>query len=509
MTADSPTAEAPVLHEGAAAPVSVADRVAVVSEFLSLWLLIGIVAWVQFPFGSNRAWAWSLLSLLVSAVWLVWLPAGVLRIDQTMRAARYVAIPGAILVAVIGWSFVQAAPFTPRTWHHVIWSVYADGSGSTVAGAVSMNPFATITEAMKLATYLATGWLAYWLARSHDNARRIFVTVVIVGAAYAIYGMFLSAIGSGQTKILEGLAPPYKADVTGGFISKNNFATFDGIALAASLALLSDTARGTVIAGRGFRQLAVSLVQLVLGRGVFLIIASAVLFVALLLSNSRGGLLSTLGGLLVLFLLGIVLAARRGTARWAILASAITLGSMATLFSLNGDSMQTRFDQLVETRNEDLRPQLWSAAIHAIDDYPLLGSGLGTFRDSYNLYADRFVPYVVDRAHDDYLELALGLGVPMAAACVGALGWLTWMCARGALRRRRRRLYALAAVSAAAIVALHSLVDFSLQIPAVAILFAVVMGVGLGQSEGHSERIMAEGVTARPQPRRTRQPGLA
>jgi hypothetical protein len=76
----------------------------------------------------------------------------------------------------------------------------------------------------------------------------------------------------------------------------------------------------------------------------------------------------------------------------------------------------------------------------------------------------------------------------MAVVCVGALGWLTVMCVRGALVRRRRRHFALAAVAAAVIVALHSLVDFSLQMPAVAFLFAIVMGIGVGQSEATAER---------------------
>ena len=478
-----------LMSEEVPAARTASDRIAAMSESSALWLMILTLAWVQFPFGSNRPWAWSLLSLLVAGIWLVWLPAGLLKSDRTLRAVRRITLPGAAVVAVVGWAFLQAASCTPLSWHHVIWTVLPDGTGRAVAGAISMNPFETLTETMKFATYLAVGWLAYWLAQSHEHARRLFAAVVVVGTAYAIYGMALSAAGTGQTKLLEGFPPPYLLDVTGGFISKNSFATFDGIALAACLLLLGDTARGSVIATRGFRQLAATLVQLLLGRAIFLIIAAACLFIALVLADSRGGLLSTLGGLSAIFVLGIVLALRRGTARWAMLASAATLASMVVLFSVSGDSLQARFDQLVETRGqEDLRPVLWDAARHAVEDYPFQGSGLGTFRDSYNLYAARFEPYIVDKAHSDYLELALGLGIPMAVLCVGALGWLTLMCVRGAFVRRRRRHFALAAVAAAVIVALHSLVDFSLQMPAVAFLFAVVMGIGVGQSEATAER---------------------
>jgi O-antigen ligase len=125
---------------------------------------------------------------------------------------------------------------------------------------------------------------------------------------------------------------------------------------------------------------------------------------------------------------------------------------------------------------------MWAAATQAIREHPWFGTGLGTFRDVYPLYADKFVPYIVDRVHSDYLELALGLGVPAASLWVLAIAWLLLRCVAGIARRRRRRIYAIAAVGATVLIGLHSLVDFSLQMPAVAVLFAAILGVGLAQA---------------------------
>ena len=41
---------------------------------------------------------------------------------------------------------------------------------------------------------------------------------------------------------------------------------------------------------------------------------------------------------------------------------------------------------------------------------------------------------------------------------------------------------ALTAVGASLLVAFHSLFDFSLQMPAVALLFAIILGIGVGQA---------------------------
>jgi O-antigen ligase len=172
---------------------------------------------------------------------------------------------------------------------------------------------------------------------------------------------------------------------------------------------------------------------------------------------------------------------------------------MAGLFFVSGATIEDRFDQLMGTQGaSELRPVLWADAEHAIADHPLTGTGLGTFRDAYSLYAQEFEPYIVDKVHNDYLELALGLGIPAAIAWVGALGWLMVLCMRGVFRRRRRKIYALAAVSATMLVAFHSLFDFSLQIPAVSILYVTVLGIGLAQSwrsEAHTtHRAVPEGV---------------
>ena len=48
--------------------------------------------------------------------------------------------------------------------------------------------------------------------------------------------------------------------------------------------------------------------------------------------------------------------------------------------------------------------------------------------------------------------------------------------------RRRNRIYPVAALGATAVIAFHSAFDFSLQIPAIALTYAVILGLGVSQS---------------------------
>jgi O-antigen ligase len=457
------------------------SRLSLFSRHVATWSLIFTLAWAQFPLGSNRPWSWSLLAILVSLVWVLWIPSAVSNLRELGILCRKLALPGLLLLVPIAWAALQCVHWTPQGWHNGIWQIAP--ASRPQDGSVSMSPFATKSELMKLATYVAAGFLVALLSREHAFARRILVWIVVIGVAYALYGMVLSMTASSQATIFEQVRPPYGIDVTGGFVSKNSFASFDGLVLIVCSLLVVERAQGLIVTGRGWRRLAVTSVQFATGPGLPLLLAAVVLFLALILSDSRAGLLATLGALSVLFAFGLAFASRGGAALSAFAAGSGTLIAMAVLFLLNGSALQDRFDQLIETRGAgELRPILWSAAEHAIADHPLLGNGLGTFKETYYLYADRFEPFVVDRVHNDYLELALGLGIPMAASFVLGIALLVLLCVMGVVRRQRRRTYPLAAVGAGVLVGLHSVVDFSLQMPAVALLFASILGVGLGQS---------------------------
>jgi O-antigen ligase len=456
---------------------------ATISEQAALWLLIGIIAWVQFPLGSARPWAWSLLVLLVATNWLVWLPSGLEDMQTTAAAFRRTAIPAIAFAFVLVWAWLQSASWMPSHLHHSMWQVPRDALGRNTPGAISLSPYDTLTEMMKLLSYCAIGWLALVLAIKHQNARRLFIALFVVGVAYAIYGIVLSALGTSQITLLEGVPPLYGRDVTGGLVAKNSFATIAGMLFLVAIALVSEASTHAIISWRGWRPLIRTVLQFIFGRGAPWLLGALVLFSALVAADSRAGLIATFVGMLVAFGFAVMFAARRQTMAWTLAAGLAASTAIFTLFVLNGSTVGARFDNLVETRGvTEFRPVMWAAAEQAIHDHPLTGIGLGAYHDAYYLYADQFAPYIVDRAHNDYLELAAGLGLPAAVAWVLGLTWIVFQCGRGALRRHRRRVYSVTAVAAAALVGVHSFFDFSLQIPAVSVIFAVIMGVGLAQS---------------------------
>ena len=462
----------------------VSDPLARASEKAALWLLIAILAWMQFPLGSNRPWAWSFLVLLIALDWVLWIPSGLADGASLARLARRLAIPAMLMIAVLVWIWLQSVSFMPVDWHADVWGFISHALGKPVTGAVSFNPYVTQTELMKLASYAAIGWLAAALSLRHDNARTLFIAIVAIATAYAVYGIVLSALNTSQVTLFEGDPPPYGRAVSGGLVAKNSFATFTGMAFLASLTLLVEAGQHRIVAMRGWRTHVRTLVQFATGSGAKWLITSIILLAALIASQSRAGVIATLVGLVGIFALSLSVSARRGNTRWTLIGGAAAAVLMFALFVASGQSLEARFEQLIETHGAgELRPTMWDAAMRAIADHPYTGTGLGTYPDVFNLYARSFVPFVVDRAHNDYLEFTMGVGIPAAILWIAALAIVVLQCVVGVLKRHRRRCYAMTAIGASLLVAFHSIFDFSLQMPAVAVLYAALLGIGIGQSQ--------------------------
>jgi O-antigen ligase len=119
-----------------------------------------------------------------------------------------------------------------------------------------------------------------------------------------------------------------------------------------------------------------------------------------------------------------------------------------------------------------------------IADHPWLGTGQGTFAYAFPSYrsSDAAIFGVWEMAHNTLLEIAAEMGVPIAALVVAA--WLAIFATLigGVLVRRRGILVPAAALAVALLAALHSLIDFTLQIPGYSVVALCLVGAGMAQS---------------------------
>lgn len=142
-------------------------------------------------------------------------------------------------------------------------------------------------------------------------------------------------------------------------------------------------------------------------------------------------------------------------------------------------------DELERTSDADAefsRAGLWDTSSDILGNHYGVGSGLGTFEQVYPLYEDAtaVTNKYANHAHNDYLEFALEAGIPGILLLATALAFwvrralMIWV----AESTREIRLQRAASI-ALMVVILHSLVDYPLRTPAIAVISAACLAIML------------------------------
>ena len=146
-------------------------------------------------------------------------------------------------------------------------------------------------------------------------------------------------------------------------------------------------------------------------RAGFFILCGAAMGLALLFSRSRGGIVS---GIVSLSTLTLGLRRYGGRPGRALSILPIVLGAVVAVWAAyNGvEGVVERLAQLVSgTDSVAGRGTQWADTFRAVRDFPILGSGLGTYAFHYPFYKTLRTQAVFDHAHNDYLELLSEGGV--------------------------------------------------------------------------------------------------
>ncbi|MHB1426251.1 MAG: O-antigen ligase family protein [Gemmataceae bacterium] len=208
----------------------------------------------------------------------------------------------------------------------------------------------------------------------------------------------------------------------------------------------------------------------------------AVLAASIVFSVSRGGTLALLGAALVCALIQ----SRRSTSFLRLGIGTLLIGFVATGFVawFGLDQLEERWYELYETTSEtkDLskvdRLALWSANLAGVQEFPVWGTGYGTFQFAELLHRSdpKQEGIFAQHAHNDYLEALLEGGILGMIPLLLLVGTLLLFGYRAVRRQHRSSAGWLATGVLFGLIAvlIHSFVDFGLHIPAIA-FFATVL----------------------------------
>jgi O-antigen ligase len=238
----------------------------------------------------------------------------------------------------------------------------------------------------------------------------------------------------------------------------------------------------------------------------FYCFAVLVMSISLVMSASRGGMVSLAAGLSFVIIIAIQRLQNRVLHRYKSpgenftlenpsrkknfliyvpLALAFILVLLAGLLWLGPEPVLNRISDTVQGVNQEnvqskylSREWLWRDSLTIFLAHPVLGAGLGSFETVYPQYGHSDGMTVVPQAHNDYLQILADVGILGGVALIGFLIFFFRTFVKS-LRIKDSKLAAVSLGVGGGVFAMliHSFFDFNLQIPANALLFLFLVSV--------------------------------
>jgi O-antigen ligase len=447
-------------------------------DAIVFYSLLVVIALAAIPYGTVQPWWQAVFQCLVFALAALSVLQNLIWPDQTTRRIslvdRQLLWP---ILALIAFAFLQTLPMPAF--------IVASHAGSTL----SADPFQTRQFIVQILALLIAGWLLITHANSQQRLRRLVETVITAGTVSALFGLWRQASqntpGFGLPQLLPGFGYAQ-------FINPNHFAFLMELALGLALGIV-------VCRGVSGKRLAIYL------------IAAVPMWIALVLANSRGGILSILCQVLFLALLlsvgresrrferdsskltnRLLLSSRNVIVR-GVLVAALLIGAITMIVVVGGDPLAGRVDSIaveLDRKTADaftLRPAIWRATWELIKDHPIAGVGFGGYGIAITRYHAASGETTPQEAHNDYLELLASGGV--IGLAIGL--WFVLALVKTAKRKLNKlraadgadvaasfeRAVTLGAIAGILTVAVHSLVDFGLHITINTVVFTVLVAI--------------------------------
>jgi O-antigen ligase len=418
--------------------------------FLSICVAIALTT---LAYGTVHYWALGIFAASAAVVVCFWCIDGfVLRSVQLNRNALQLPMLGMIALGLI-----QLLPLHSP----------ADNAGLpfTLSRSLSLDPYSTrlvLVQVVSLFIYFAATLI---FTDTPRRLRALARTITIFGFLLAMFGLTQS-FTSDSTKVYW-FRELTQSTAFGPFLNRHHFAGYMELALALPLGLLFSGAIEPY-------------------KRPLYAFAATLMGVSLIMTNSRGGIISLAAEILFLVVIaGPSLrrdeANRKGRrVRSLLIRAVLAVGLVIILFfgalAVGGADAFTRLLGTVNAADPTTgRAHFWSVTLDVIKHYPVAGSGLGSFGTIYPRYDSRNGYWRLEQAHNDYLQTLSDGGV--VGGLLG-LSFLAILFRRGFQRRNTedkfRRGVATGALAGCFAVLVHSAFDFTLHTTANALLFLIL-----------------------------------
>ena len=470
------------------------------------WIFFSLIVYAPLPLGSNRPWALALLGFLTGSLllWNVWRPDAA----QSAFAAKRVRFPFILLGLFTAVLIMQLVPL-PSVWIGTLDHRMLAGFGGLdiKLATISIDPYSTQLYLMKACILTGVFWLVLALINSRQRLEGLAKVIVFSGLLQAMIGVVVMASGANFSIFFVELFNPRGH---GTFVSPNNFAGYLELTLAVGIGLMVAKLEGREASN--WNQRLHGWLALLISEKALLRLSLIIMVVGLVASRSRMGnsaffaSLLIVGGFTVIFAKRIMRKMDDGRNKNTLGATIFFIASLIVLdiFIIGGvvgvEQVAQRLEQTnlkiqamhvevnasgvavpVRRQEESVEERSEAAryALPIISDFPLLGTGGGTFFLAFPHYQPVELDGFWDHTHNDFVEFFSEVGLLGVLILATMVAHSVWCSVKLLVRSRNQLARGMAFASLMGIISLliHGAVDFNFQIPANAMLFLIVLSL--------------------------------
>ncbi len=440
-----------------------------------------IIYFAAIFFGGAHLWSRSSLILFVSGLFLAGLWRWItVKVRTPTRAFKMIYDPPSLTgIFFVVWVAIQVIPIPPAILQvlspesNCLWES-ARIVGANHSFTISLYPFITVNSLIFATAVLLFYWIVLYKIENRRQIQRIILGLLILGLFESVYGLF--QLITEEPHILWWKNAYYTGVATGTFINRNHLAGFLSMLVCLGVgyiwALGKEEGRASRV--RSWHDRMEKWERAFGARGIIVLLCVAMMIAALLSTASRGGVLSLLTGLV--FMIGLFVARSFRNRNAFVLVFMLSVVCMYVGY-VAADRVLARF-QHFESGFES-RLAMTKATWVMGNDFPLTGSGLGTFEYVFPGYQHPLTNKLVEHAHNDWVQLFAETG--WAGFFIIGAGLIFFMVSSIARWRRRHDRFSvgigLGGMGALVAISVHSLSDFNLHIPANAFLPALIVAI--------------------------------
>jgi len=365
---------------------------------------------------------------------------------------------------------------------------------SSVAGnsftTISLVPWSTRVELIKILSYVMIYFVIVNYFSSFKQVERLIIILLIIGAAESVYGI-VQYLSGDEMLFNYTYLDHQMGRLSGTFPSPDHFSAYLKMCVFTGLGYLMylsdidglfkkekkkkttvEVLKNTfAVSGKWEGQAAV-------------LLAVVLMSVALVFTKSRSGIMNLALGLICL---SVFVKIKFSSKKFIKLVAIILFITIVVGVWMG---ITPVFDRYLDLNPNDVleegRFSVWMSTYNIFKDYPLLGSGYGSFVYIYPSYTTRTNQGWVNHAHNDWLELLSDTGIVGFLIVLAAFILLSTKELLKAFSSSKDKIIYLYFGLYMAIfsIAVHCLTDFNLRTTANSFLLAVLTAlyVKLGQS---------------------------